>query len=225
MDDVDAVFNYDIPQDEEYYVHRIGRTGRAGRVGKAFSFVVGKEVYKLKDIQRYCKTKIKAKPIPSMDDVMATKLDKIFEDLDEYIKSVNLNDYIDLVNEYVDEKDYTALELAAAFVKMKMEENLGTDSFDMDRELDDAEQTGATEPGMVRLFINIGKNHKASPKDILGAIAGESGIPGKLVGTIDMFDKYTFVEVPREVAKDVLHGMKNVKIKGKNIHVEIANKK
>ena len=57
------------------------------------------------------------------------------------------------------------------------------------------------------------------------AIAGESGIPGKLVGTIDMFDKYTFVEVPREVAKDVLHGMKNVKIKGKNIHVEIANKK
>lgn len=225
VDDVDAVFNYDIPQDEEYYVHRIGRTGRAGRVGKAFSFVVGKEVYKLKDIQRYCKTKIKAKPIPSIDDVMATKLDKIFEDLDEYIKSVNLNDYIDLVNEYVDEKDYTALELAAAFVKMKMEENLGTDSFDMDRELDDAEQTGATEPGMVRLFINIGKNHKASPKDILGAIAGESGIPGKLVGTIDMFDKYTFVEVPREVAKDVLHGMKNVKIKGKNIHVEIANKK
>ncbi|MBQ2238757.1 MAG: DEAD/DEAH box helicase, partial [Lachnospiraceae bacterium] len=92
VDDVDAVFNYDIPQDEEYYVHRIGRTGRAGRVGKAFSFVVGKEVYKLKDIQRYCKTKIKAKPIPSMDDVMATKLDKIFEDLDEYIKSVNLND-------------------------------------------------------------------------------------------------------------------------------------
>ena len=106
-----------------------------------------------------------------------------------------------------------------------MEENLGTDSFEMDRELDDAEQTGATEPGMVRLFINIGKNHKASPKDILGAIAGESGIPGKLVGTIDMFDKYTFVEVPREVAKDVLHGMKNVKIKGKNIYVEIANKK
>lgn len=55
VDDVEAVFNYDIPQDDEFYVHRIGRTGRAGRVGKAFSFVVGKEVYKLKDIQRYCK--------------------------------------------------------------------------------------------------------------------------------------------------------------------------
>ena len=60
--DVEAVFNYDIPQDDEYYVHRIGRTGRAGREGKAFSLVMGKEVYKLRDIQRYCKTKIIPRP-------------------------------------------------------------------------------------------------------------------------------------------------------------------
>ncbi len=65
VDDVEAVFNYDIPQDDEYYVHRIGRTGRAGREGKAFSLVVGKEVYKLRDIQRYCKTKIIPQAIPS----------------------------------------------------------------------------------------------------------------------------------------------------------------
>ena len=57
VDDVEAVFNYDLPQDDEYYVHRIGRTGRAGRVGRSFSFVSGREVYKLKEIQRYCKTK------------------------------------------------------------------------------------------------------------------------------------------------------------------------
>ena len=74
MDDVDIVFNYDLPQDEEYYVHRIGRTGRAGREGVALTFVSGKEVYKLKDIEHYCKTKIKAKPIPSLDDVKNTKL-------------------------------------------------------------------------------------------------------------------------------------------------------
>ena len=60
VDDVEAVFNYDLPQDDEYYVHRIGRTGRAGRVGRSFSFVSGREVYKLKEIQRYCKTKIYA---------------------------------------------------------------------------------------------------------------------------------------------------------------------
>lgn len=76
VDDVEAVFNYDLPQDDEYYVHRIGRTGRAGRCGKAFSFVKGKEVYKLKDIQRYCKTKIYAQPIPSSDDVAKIRAEK-----------------------------------------------------------------------------------------------------------------------------------------------------
>jgi len=72
VDDVEAVFNYDLPQDDEYYVHRIGRTGRAGREGIAFSFVVGKEVYKLRDIQRYCKTKIIPQAIPSLNDVTAS---------------------------------------------------------------------------------------------------------------------------------------------------------
>ena len=66
VDDVEAVFNFDLPQDDEYYVHRIGRTGRAGRTGRSFTFVKGKEVYKLKDIQRYCKTKILAQKVPSM---------------------------------------------------------------------------------------------------------------------------------------------------------------
>ena len=75
VDDVDIVFNYDLPQDEEYYVHRIGRTGRAGRAGLAFSFVTGKEIYKLKDIERYCKTKIMARQIPSLDDVKNTRIE------------------------------------------------------------------------------------------------------------------------------------------------------
>ena len=78
---------------------------------------------------------------------------------------------------------------------------------------------------MVRLFINIGKKQGIRPGDILGAIAGESGIPGNLVGSIDLYDKYTFVEVPREVAADVLDAMKNAKIKGKAINVEPANRK
>ena len=78
---------------------------------------------------------------------------------------------------------------------------------------------------MVRLFINIGNKHKAKPGDILGALAGESGLPGKVVGTIDMYDKYTFVEVPREYARDILNAMDHAKIKGKSVAVEPANQK
>ena len=79
------------------------------------------------------------------------------------------------------------------------------------------------EAGMVRLFINVGKNQRVQAKDIVGAIAGEAGIPGKLVGTIDIYDKYTFVEVPKENAKKVLDKMKNIKIKGNKINIEKAN--
>lgn len=70
----------------------------------------------------------------------------------------------------------------------------------------------------------LGRSRKQD-RDILGALAGESGMPGKLIGTIDMFDKYTFVEVPKEYARDVLHAMQNVKIKGKSIAIEPANQK
>ena len=72
---------------------------------------------------------------------------------------------------------------------------------------------------------NCRKKSKAKPGDILGAIAGESGLDGRLVGTIDMYDKYTFVEVPREYAKTVLKAMKHAKIKGKSVAVEPANQK
>lgn len=79
VDDIDIVFNYDVPQDEEYYVHRIGRTGRAGRSGKAFTFCVGKEIYKLRDIMRYTKTKIIQQKLPTLSDVEEMKTNIFLE--------------------------------------------------------------------------------------------------------------------------------------------------
>ena len=90
VDDVEAVFNYDIPQDDEYYVHRIGRTGRAGREGRAFSLAVGSEVYKLRDIQRFCKTKIVPQSIPSLNDVTAIKAEKILDEVQEIMNDGEL---------------------------------------------------------------------------------------------------------------------------------------
>ena len=186
----------------------------------AFSFVVGREVYKLRDIKRYCKTKIKAQPIPSLNDVTETRVEKIFDRLNSYIENQDLGRYINMIENFVNEKDYTSLDVAAAFLA----ETLGNNEERDTRGQDDFGDTGAEE-GMVRLFINIGKRQGIRPGDILGAIAGESGIPGNLVGTIDLYDKYTFVEVPRDVASDVLEAMKNAKIKGKVINVEPANRK
>lgn len=219
VSNVDVVFNYDLPQDEEYYVHRIGRTGRAGKEGLAFSFISGKEVYKLKDIEHYCKTKIKAKPIPSLDDVKNTKLDVMFENIKETINEGGLSDMIEMVENHVNQEDYTAMDMAAALLKMMIGDSL-------DRK-DDVEEThfdiDNDESRMVRLFINIGKKDKIKPANILGAIAGESGMPGKLVGAIDMLDNYTFVEVPAKHAEKVLKAMDNAKIKGRTISIEKAS--
>ena len=253
VDDVEAVFNYDIPQDDEYYVHRIGRTGRAGRDGIAFSFVVGREVYKLRDIQRYCKTRIIPQAIPSLDDITEIKAEKIMDQVKETINNVDLTKMIQVIEQKLVEEDYTAMDVAAALLKIAMgEENEDiAESGHLAPSLDELDRYGRDNRGrggrnngrrdggrgsrggrderngngMARLFINIGKNQNVRPGDILGAIAGESGIPGRMVGSIDMYDKYTFVEVPEENAESVLKAMKNAKIKGKNIRMEVAGSK
>ena len=231
---VEAVFNYDIPQDDEYYVHRIGRTGRAGREGKAFSLVVGKEVYKLRDIQRYCKTKIIPQAIPSLNDITEIKADKILDQVQDILNDADLTKIVNIIEKKLMEDDYTSLDLAAALLKMSMGDDnediidnymparslddldsYGRNSRGRDRGRNNSRRKGATdraavdyvlnggEERMARLFINIGKSQRVTPGDILGAVAGESGIPGRLVGSIDMYDGYTFVDVPAEYAEDV----------------------
>lgn len=253
---VEAVFNYDIPQDDEYYVHRIGRTGRAGREGKAFSLVVGKEVYKLRDIQRYCKTKIIPQAIPSLNDITEIKAEKILDQVQDILNDADLTKMVNIIEKKLMEDDYTSLDLAAALLKMSMGDDnediidnymparslddldsYGRNSRGRDRGRNNSRRKGATdraavdyvlnggEERMARLFINIGKAQRVTPGDILGAVAGESGIPGRLVGSIDMYDGYTFVDVPAEYAEDVLNAMSHARIKGKHIHVEKANSK
>ena len=216
VDDVEAVFNYDVPQDDEYYVHRIGRTGRAGREGRAFTLVVGKEIYKLKDIQRYCKTKIRRQPIPSVNDVAAIKVEKLLEQAGELIATDGLGRMMDLLEEYLDGSDYSATEMAAALLAMQLGE---TSTQTLPKE--EFGDTGA-EPGMVRMFMNIGKKDRVRIGDILGAGAGESGMEGALVGTIDMYDNFSFVEVPQEYAAAVLEAMNHSKIKGRRVNMEPA---
>ncbi|SDC68093.1 MULTISPECIES: DEAD/DEAH box helicase [unclassified Candidatus Frackibacter] len=219
VDDVEAVFNYDIPQDLEYYVHRIGRTGRVGRQGYAFTFVVGKEIYQLKKIEKYAKTKIKRRQVPSASDVEESKMELLLDEVSEIIESDNLSKENKLIEGLIEE-DYVSVDIAAALLKLVMERENREGS----EEIENFGDTGA-EPGMVRLFINIGKKQKISPGDVVGAIAGETSIPGDLVGLIDIYNKFTFVEVPREYAKEVLQIMKDNRIKGKNIDIELANPK
>ncbi|MGE5379217.1 MAG: DEAD/DEAH box helicase [Candidatus Aminicenantes bacterium] len=217
VENVEAVVNYDMPQDEEYYVHRIGRTGRAGKPGKAFTFVTGREIFKLRDIQKYIKTKLKLHPVPSFDDVEEMKVNIFIDEIKNTVTKGGLKKYIYFVERLIDD-EFTSLDVAAALFKMSFGENKKETHTE-------AEPRSSDLLKQVRLFLNVGKKDKVRPGDILGAIAGESGIPGKAVGEISMFDKFSFVNVPEIYAEEIIDAMQGNQIRGKKINIEIANKK
>ena len=230
VDDVDAVFNYDLPNDEEYYVHRIGRTGRAGKAGKAFSFVVGREIYKLKDIKRYTRSNIIFMKPPTLMDVEEKKSATVLEKVKKTLQEGDLSRYAAYINNMLEEANshdgsdagyITSMEIAAALLKMLSVQNSTLP--ELNPEIDD-EDTGA-EKGMVRLFINIGRENKIQPRHIVESIASSTSLPGKLIGAIDIYDRYTFVEVPAEYAAEVLESMKNNTVRGKRINIERSSRK
>ncbi len=122
VDDVEAVINFDVPQDIEYYVHRIGRTGRAGRSGRSFTLVVGKEIYKIRDIEKICKSKMNERTIPAASDIEMVKAKKILNDVSAVMNEKNLRDTTKMIEARMAEENCTALELAAAFLKLHLGE-------------------------------------------------------------------------------------------------------
>lgn len=118
--DLEAVFNYDMPTDDEYYVHRIGRTARAGKAGLAFTFVIGKEVYRIRQIQQFTKAKIIAQRVPSISDVEETRTNTLLENVKDVVDAGHLGEYSNLVERLIQE-EYTSLDVAAALLKMMID--------------------------------------------------------------------------------------------------------
>ncbi len=218
VDDVDLVINYDLPQDEEYYVHRIGRTGRAGRSGKAVTFIVGREIYKLRDIMRYTKSKIALGKLPSLTDIEEAKTNNFIEKVKSVIEENRLAKYVNIVENMINE-DISPVEISAALLKMSL-----YDENSEDINFEDEFKSGGND-NFVRIFLNVGSKKNIRPKDIVGAIAGECGIPGKAIGDIDIYEDYSFFEIPKKYAKDVIYGMKGKKIKKVNVKLERAKKR
>ncbi|WML68160.1 MAG: ATP-dependent RNA helicase DeaD [Methanoregula sp. SKADARSKE-2] len=221
VDDVDMVINFDVPQDVEYYVHRIGRTGRAGKAGRAVTFITSRDYSKLHEIQKYAKIQIPRMPVPSESDVAETRTRATLDKVREIVLAGNMENYLDIIEKETD-AELSTIEIAAALLKMQMEP--GTEEKAEKREEIDFGETGA-EVGMVRFFLGVGRAHKVQPKDIVGAIAGETGIPGKAIGAIRILDSYSFVEIPKEHAAEVYSIMKERTIRNQPSGIEPASGK
>ncbi len=259
VDDIDIVFNYDLPQDEEYYVHRIGRTGRAGKAGRAYTFVVGKEIYKLREIINFTRAKIVQRRLPTLSDIELNKTRDFVEKIKGIIDEGHLTKYVNIAESMINE-DYSAIDIAAALLKQSLydedAEAMDAQIVDFERERSEKQKErfrnkdkdfgprdGKRKDGkyrdaprgegnrfyddadMVRLFMDVGRKDKIKPNDVVGAIAGEAGISGKLIGHIDIYDEFTFVDVPKGISKDIITALKNKKIKGKKVSIEKAKRK
>lgn len=124
VDDLEAVFNYDIPQDIEYYVHRIGRTGRAGKEGMAFTFAYGRDLYRIRDIERVCKTKMTEKRVPKAAQIMDIKITKLLQSAAQKVKETDLEKLQETLEEKLTELEADPMELLAALVKMQVGEDI-----------------------------------------------------------------------------------------------------
>jgi len=221
IENVSHVINYDIPQDPESYVHRIGRTGRAGKSGMAISFVSPREYRQLRLIEKMINTRIRRQKLPSLADIFEHRKEQITERLVNIIENSQLSHYYSIVEHLADE--YDTMDIAAAALKIALDLEMPDEEREESVEVEFGD-TGA-EPGMVRLFMNIGREDEMRPQDIVKTIAEEAGIPGKIIGAIRIFDRFTFVEVPKEAAERVMYSLDKNMIKGKRVHVEPAKRK
>jgi ATP-dependent RNA helicase DeaD len=211
------VVNYDIPYDMESYVHRIGRTGRAGRPGKAVLFVTPREQRLMRNIEQYVKQRIEPMKAPTRAHVAARRIALFKERILKTLEEEELDLYLSLVEELAEESGRDISEIAAAAARLAREDKPLV--VDLEPE---PEQVAQPEDGMVRFFIDAGRRNGVRPGDIVGAIASEAGVPGQAIGAIDIYDRFTFVDVPAQYREQVLAGMSGTAIRNRKINIKIA---
>jgi ATP-dependent RNA helicase DeaD len=215
---ISHVVNYDIPHDPESYVHRIGRTARAGRPGIALLFITPREGRMLAAIERYTGQRVKPMKMPSEADVVARRTALFKERLRKAVATDDLEPYLSLVEELADEGGFQMTEIAAAAAKLAR----GNQPLGVVEPPPERQPVPAGEDGMVRLFIDAGRTNGIGPADIVGAIANEADVPGKAIGAIDIYDRFTFLEVPTEYRDRILERMVNVEIRNRPVRVKLA---
>lgn len=236
VDDVDVVFNFDLPQDPEDYVHRIGRTGRAGRSGKAVSFIFGRDMYRIQTIERYIRQKVNRAPIPSKEEVEGKLASQLIDSVREKLVSKSFEDSSADVK-MLQAAGFDLFDIANAMMAMLREstgresEEIDEDRFgrrdrergpDRDRgpererpERRPRRDSNEIEVGMVRLFMNLGKNQRITPGDIAGMMHNEMSMPKEALGKITLAPNFSLIEVAEDFVETAIAEGRKAKLKGK----------
>jgi ATP-dependent RNA helicase DeaD len=235
------VVNYDVPSSPEVYVHRIGRTGRVGRAGVAITLAEPREHRQLRNIESFTRQKIEVASVPTVADLRSRRLDVTRAALRERLLAGGAEDVRVVVESLAEEFDL--VEIASAAVKMALdleageggrtEEEIPVVGLKADaarpegRKAPRPSKTGARpSPGApptgartTRLYVAAGRQAGVRPADLVGAITGEAGVGSHVIGSIEIGDRFSIVEVPTALATRILFALRATKIRGRKVTV------
>jgi ATP-dependent RNA helicase DeaD len=240
IENLELVVNFDVPTSPDSYVHRIGRVGRAGREGVAITLADPRESRLLRVFERHAKARIELAQVPTVADLRARRLELTRAALRETILAGGLDHYRVAVESLAQEHDLMDVALAA----VKLAHQAGGRDGEGDEEDEHEEPQRPSHPerrprrddddgdedkqvarndggggATARIYVGAGRNAGIRPQDLVGAIASESGIQGKRIGAIEIYDKYAIVELPADVIEDVIRAMRKSPIRGRKVTV------
>jgi ATP-dependent RNA helicase DeaD len=238
---VSHVFNFDLPHDNDSYVHRIGRTGRAGRKGDAIIFLTGAQRGKLRQLERVAKQSIEVVDPPTSNDINSRRVERFCERIDQVTAARDLTVFKELIAKYADESGKPMEMIAAALAQIaqqgrpfliKEQPKQKREKFerrDNDRGEGRDERGGRrqqrevrpAEEGMTRYRIQVGHRDGVKPGNIVGAIANEAGIDGECIGAIQIQDAYTTVDLPEGMPEETYHALQSARVVGKPMRLGI----
>ncbi len=223
---IDVVFNYDIPDDLEYYVHRIGRTARAGRTGTAYSFVVKKELSRIKSFSRELKTSITQIAPPSYAQAKDAKVKHILKELINNNKDNNLMEYLNYIYMSLSEEGYPFEPemIGAAFLKQLIETDSRFKDAGLDLSVTKTKKTDTLD-GYTRVFINLGRIDHLNKAELVDLITQNHFIESAKIVGIDIMNTYSFFEIPTNKVDVLLKLLNSCMYNGREINVEISTGK
>lgn len=252
VDELDLVINFDLPYDEEDYVHRIGRTGRAGRKGMAVSLVGGRDIFLLQRIQRFAKVKIDRHKVPSREDVEGKRVDTHLEKLKALLEAGSFTNHEATIQRLLDAGS-TSTDICSALMHLWISDE-GRESQEIledrprperrpaqdnraprqDYAAPQGGEGGGPPPerrpqaprdadgAFTRLFINVGAMDEVTPREIAGAIYRTGNLPEGTLGKIEIYEKCSYVGVPPEHVQQVMSGIEGSSLHGRSLRMDIA---
>ena len=237
VDRISHVVNYDIPYDAEAYIHRIGRTGRAGRQGEAILFVAPRERRMLRVIENATRQKITPLELPSTEIVNNKRIADFKQKITDQLANGEIAFMQNLIEQYRQEHDVPALEIAAALAKLMIGDKPLLMEPDKERPRKPFQDSGKKShdkqsrkrrsgarpsEGMLRYRIEVGYEQNIKPGNIVGAIANEAGLDGQHIGHIDIHESHSFVDLPEGMPNDIFQDLKKVRVGQRPMMISLA---